>query len=70
MGTGSTVDKFIDALGQPLAQNPAFIAGAVSSSVRSTERLEKLGVKVLPAESVAQLGVYIDGRTRLTTLVT
>ncbi len=61
VGTGSTVDKFIDALGAALAQNPAFIAGAVSSSVRSTERLEKLGVKVLPAESVAQLGVYIDG---------
>lgn len=61
VGTGSTVDKFIDALGAALAQNPSFIAGAVSSSVRSTERLEKLGVKVLPAESVTQLGVYIDG---------
>lgn len=61
VGTGSTVDKFIDALGAALQQNPAFIAGAVSSSVRSTERLEKLGVKVLPAESVTALGVYIDG---------
>jgi len=61
VGTGSTVDKFIDALGAALAQNPSLIAGAVSSSVRSTERLEKLGVKVLPAESVTQLGVYIDG---------
>ena len=61
VGTGSTVDKFIDALGAALAQNPAFIAGAVSSSVRSTERLEKLGVKVMPAESVTALGVYIDG---------
>ncbi len=61
VGTGSTVDKFIDALGAALQQNPAFIAGAVSSSVRSTERLEKLGVKVMPAESVTALGVYIDG---------
>lgn len=61
VGTGSTVDKFIDALGAALQQNPGFIAGAVSSSVRSTERLEKLGVKVMPAESVTGLGVYIDG---------
>lgn len=61
VGTGSTVDKFIDALGAALQQNPAFIAGAVSSSVRSTERLEKLGVKVMPAETVTSLGVYIDG---------
>lgn len=61
VGTGSTVDKFIDALGAALQQDPAFIAGAVSSSVRSTERLEKLGVKVMPAESVTALGVYIDG---------
>ncbi|MGE5453442.1 MAG: ribose-5-phosphate isomerase RpiA [Acidobacteriota bacterium] len=61
VGTGSTVDKFIDALGAALQQNPGFIAGAVSSSVRSTERLEKLGVKVMPAESVTSLGVYIDG---------
>ena len=61
VGTGSTVDKFIDALGAALQQNPGFIAGAVSSSVRSTERLEKLGVKVMPAEAVMALGVYIDG---------
>ena len=61
VGTGSTVDKFIDALGAALKQDPGFIAGAVSSSVRSTERLEKLGVKVLSAESVTGLGVYIDG---------
>ena len=61
VGTGSTVDKFIDALGAALQQDPAFIAGAVSSSVRSTERLEKLGVKVMPAETVTSLGVYIDG---------
>lgn len=61
VGTGSTVDKFIDALGAALQQDPVFIAGAVSSSVRSTERLEKLGVKVMPAETVTSLGVYIDG---------
>lgn len=61
VGTGSTVDKFIDALGEALKSDPARIAGAVSSSVRSTQRLEALGIKVLPSESVTALGVYIDG---------
>lgn len=61
VGTGSTVDKFIDALGAALKSDPQRVVGAVSSSVRSTERLLALGVKVLPAESVAGLAVYIDG---------
>jgi ribose 5-phosphate isomerase A len=61
VGTGSTVDKFIDALGQALQLNPQFVTGAVSSSVRSTQRLEGLGIKVLPSESVTSLGVYVDG---------
>ncbi len=61
VGTGSTVDKFIDALGEALKADPARVAGAVSSSVRSTQRLEALGIKVLPSESVSALGVYIDG---------
>lgn len=61
VGTGSTVDKFIDALGQALQADAARVSGAVSSSVRSTERLAALGVPVLPAESVETLGVYVDG---------
>ncbi len=61
VGTGSTVDKFIDALGEALKSKPGLISGAVSSSVRSTQRLEALGIKVMPAESVTSLGVYIDG---------
>jgi ribose 5-phosphate isomerase A len=61
VGTGSTVDKFIDALGEALQTDPQRVRGAVSSSVRSTQRLEALGVPVLPAESVDGLGVYIDG---------
>ncbi len=61
VGTGSTVDKFIDALGAALQTDPLRVRGAVSSSVRSTQRLEALGVPVLPAESVEGLGVYIDG---------
>lgn len=61
VGTGSTVDKFIDALGEALKANPQRVAGAVSSSVRSTQRLQALGVPVLEAEAVTGLGVYVDG---------
>jgi len=61
VGTGSTVDKFIDALGEALKGDPQRVVGAVSSSVRSTQRLEALGIKVLPSDSVSALGVYIDG---------
>jgi len=57
VGTGSTVDKFIDAL----AASGLKIAGAVSSSVRSTERMKALGIKVLDAGEVQSLPVYIDG---------
>ncbi|MCV2423248.1 ribose-5-phosphate isomerase RpiA [Paucibacter sp. DJ2R-2] len=57
VGTGSTVDKFIDAL----AASDIKVAGAVSSSVRSTERMKALGIPVLDAAEVQSLGVYIDG---------
>ncbi len=57
VGTGSTVDKFIDAL----AASGIRIAGAVSSSVRSTERMKALGIAVLEASEVSSLDVYIDG---------
>ena len=57
VGTGSTVNHFIDAL----ATIKDRIAGAVSSSERSTERLLGHGIPVLQAHQVEQLGVYIDG---------
>lgn len=57
VGTGSTVNKFIDAL----ASMKDRIAGAVSSSVASTERLQALGIQVFDATEVEELGVYIDG---------
>ena len=57
VGTGSTVNKFIDALGSMAGQ----IKGAVSSSVASTERLQALGIKVFDACEVDELAVYIDG---------
>jgi len=57
VGTGSTVNKFIDALGTMKEQ----IRGAVSSSVASTERLQALGIQVFDANEVESLSVYIDG---------
>jgi ribose 5-phosphate isomerase A len=57
VGTGSTVNKFIDALGT----NKSRIVGAVSSSVSSTERLEKMGIRVFDCNDVDRLAVYIDG---------
>ena len=57
VGTGSTVNKFIEAL----ASMKDRIRGAVSSSVASTERLQALGIPVFDANEVAELSVYIDG---------
>jgi ribose 5-phosphate isomerase A len=57
VGTGSTVNKFIDAL----ASIKNDIKGAVSSSVASTERLQAMGIPVLDCNEVTELGVYIDG---------
>ena len=57
VGTGSTVNKFIDAL----ASMKGSVAGAVSSSIASTERLQALGIKVFDAAEVDELAVYIDG---------
>lgn len=57
VGTGSTVNHFIEAL----AAMPVRVAGAVSSSVQSTERLKRHGIPVLEANEVAGLAVYVDG---------
>jgi len=57
VGTGSTVNHFIEAL----AAMPVRVAGAVSSSVQSTERLKRHGIPVLEANEVTALGVYVDG---------
>ena len=57
VGTGSTVNKFIDALASIKHQ----IKGAVSSSLASTERLQALGIPVFDANEVDELSVYIDG---------
>ena len=57
VGTGSTVNKFIDAL----ATMKGRIEGAVSSSQASTARLLSLGIRVFDATEVDELAVYIDG---------
>ncbi|RZU03051.1 ribose-5-phosphate isomerase RpiA [Rivibacter subsaxonicus] len=57
VGTGSTVNCFIDAL----ASQKQRIRGAVSSSVASTARLQSHGIRVFETHEVERLPVYIDG---------
>ena len=57
VGTGSTVDCFIDAL----AGIRHTIPGAVSSSERSSERLRSHGIVVFDGNAVERLPVYVDG---------
>jgi ribose 5-phosphate isomerase A len=57
VGTGSTVNKFIEALASMKDQ----IQGAVSSSEASTQRLKALGIAVFDCNAVGELSVYIDG---------
>lgn len=57
VGTGSTVNFFID----ELAKMKDRIPGAVSSSNASTERLRAHGIRVLEASEVESLPVYVDG---------
>ena len=57
VGTGSTVNHFIDAL----ATMKADIEGAVSSSVASTEKMKALGIPVFDLNSINDLSIYVDG---------
>jgi len=57
VGTGSTVNHFIDAL----AEVKGRIEGAVSSSEASTERMKSHGIPVVELNSVSELAVYVDG---------
>ncbi len=57
VGTGSTVNKFIDAL----ATMKDDITGAVSSSEASTQRLLAAGIPVFDSNQVDSLDIYIDG---------
>ena len=57
IGSGSTVNLFIDAL----ARRAGAIAGAVSSSAASTARLVSRGIRVVEAGEVESLPVCVDG---------
>ncbi len=57
VGTGSTVNHFIDALASVKHQIP----GAVSSSEASSRRLRALGIAVFDCNDVRELSVYVDG---------
>lgn len=57
VGTGSTVNKFIDAL----AEMKMRVRGAISSSEASTLRLRSHGIDVLDPNEVDEIPVYIDG---------
>ncbi len=57
VGTGSTVNHFIDAL----ASIKHEITGAVSSSIASTEKMQALGIKVFDLNDIDSFSVYVDG---------
>ncbi len=62
VGTGSTVNFFIDAL----ARLPERVAGAVSSSEASSRRLQAHGIPVLDLNDTGDLDVYVDGADEAT----
>ncbi len=62
VGSGSTVNYFIDAL----ASIKGRIEGAVAASEASAERLKKHGIRVFDLNSVDDLPVYIDGADEIT----
>jgi ribose 5-phosphate isomerase A len=62
VGSGSTVNCFIDALA-PIASR---ITGAVAASEASAERLRGIGIDVLDLNSVDELSIYVDGADEIT----
>lgn len=62
VGTGSTVNFFIEML----ADHKATIDGAVSSSIHTSKLLQKVGIEVLDLNQVNNIEVYIDGADEIT----
>lgn len=65
VGTGSTVDFFIEAL----ADSHLRLAGAVASSVRTAERLRARGIPVIDLADVpegTEIPIYVDGADEVT----
>ncbi len=61
VGTGSTVDLFIDAI----AEHRHLFRGAVSSSERSTTRMLEHGIDVFDLNNITEVGWYVDGADEL-----
>lgn len=57
VGSGSTVNCFIEALGAMKDE----IKGAVAASKASEELLRKQGIEVFSANEVSSLDIYVDG---------
>ena|SRR5487761_896618 len=57
IGTGSTVNHFIDALKSIKGR----LDGVVSSSEASAQRLKAIGIPVLDLNAAGELSVYVDG---------
>ncbi|SMG63323.1 ribose-5-phosphate isomerase A [methanotrophic bacterial endosymbiont of Bathymodiolus sp.] len=66
VGTGSTVNHFIDCLADFNLTND--IKGAVSSSIATTERLKKIGIPVMELSESGKLDVYVDGADEVNSL--
>lgn len=62
VGTGSTVNHFIDALGK--ARD--LVRAAVSSSEASTTRLRSFGIEVMDLNHAGSLDLYVDGADEAT----
>ncbi len=62
VGTGSTVNFFID----ELIKIRDRVKAAVSSSIASTERLKAGGIEVMELNNAGQLAVYVDGADEVT----
>jgi len=64
MGTGSTVTHLINLLAD--YRFKADIEGAVSSSIKTTEHLKKIGIPVLELNQTGDIDIYIDGADEVT----
>jgi len=58
VGTGSTVNYFIDLLAEKM---PGDIEAAVSSSEASTKRMQQCGIRVIELNDTRRLSIYVDG---------
>ncbi len=58
VGTGSTVNHFIDAIAEKMK---GAVEAAVSSSEASTERMQQHGIPVIDLNAAGELSIYVDG---------